>query len=121
EIAASCVLISELPPGMRPNRYRFLNRNRVIAALSAATIVVEARYRSGALSTANHAHDIQRIVGAVPAQINVPSSTGCHRLLKDTPTLLIDDPVDLQSILQPLEPITSPTSHLTEFQLNDYF
>src|SRR5699024_12593946 len=66
EIAASCVLISELPPGTRPTRYRFLNRNRLIAALSAATIVVEARYRSGALSTANHAHEIGRIVGAVP-------------------------------------------------------
>jgi len=120
EIAASCVLISELPPGMRPNRYRFLNRNRVIAALSAATIVVEARYRSGALSTANHAHDIGRIVGAVPGQINVPSSTGCHRLLKETPALLIDDPVDLQAIFKPLETVTSPSSDRTECQPYDF-
>lgn len=95
QIAKTGLLITEMPPGMRPNRYRFLNRNRLIAALSAATIVVEARYRSGALSTANHAHDLGRTVGAVPGPINVPTSAGCHRLIKETPTLLVDDPTDL--------------------------
>ena len=120
EIAASCVLISELPPGMRPNRYRFLNRNRLIAALSAATIVVEARYRSGALSTANHAHEIGRIVGAVPGPIDRPSSAGCHRLLKETPALLIDDPVDLEAVFRPLEAVTRSSSEPTESRPYDF-
>ena len=92
------LLITEMPPGMRPNRYRFLNRNRLIAALAHTTIVVEARYRSGALNTANHAHDLGRTVGAVPGPFNVPSSAGCHRLIKETPSLLIDDPADLRRL-----------------------
>jgi len=97
-IATNGLLIAEMPPGMRPNRYRFLNRNRIIAALSSATIVVEARYRSGALNTAHHAHDLSRFVGAVPGPINVPNSAGCHRLMKETPTMLIDDPTDLEDL-----------------------
>ena len=98
QIAADGLLVSEMPPGMRPNRYRFLNRNRLIAALAKATIVVEARYRSGALNTAHHAHDLDRSVGAVPGPVNVPTSAGCHRLIKETPTMLIDDPADLESM-----------------------
>jgi len=98
QVARDGVLVSEMPPGMRPNRYRFLNRNRLIAALAATTIVVEARYRSGAINTANHAHDLNRTVGAVPGPIHLPSSAGCHRLIKETPTLLIDDAIDLEAI-----------------------
>lgn len=100
-IADNGLLLTEMPPGMRPNRYRFLHRNRLIAALSKVSIVVEARYRSGALNTAHHAHDLGRTVGAVPGPINVPSSAGCHRLIKDTPTLLIDDPRDLEQLYEP--------------------
>src|SRR5699024_1629666 len=101
-------------------RFRFLNRNRVIAALSAATIVVEARFRSGALSTANHAHDIGRIVGAVPGRIDVPSSSGCHRLLKETPALLIDDPVYLEAIFKPLGTANSASSDRAESRPYDF-
>ena len=109
EITREGVLVTEMPPGMRPNRYRFLNRNRLIAALSAATIVVEARYRSGALNTANHAHELGRIVGAIPGPIQVPTSAGCHRLLKETPAMLIDDPADLDTLFG--EPFRSDTTH----------
>lgn len=105
-IAEEGLLVTEMPPGMRPNRYRFLHRNRLIAALSRACIVVEARYRSGALNTANHAHDLGRTVGAVPGPINVPSSAGCHRLIKETPTLLIDDPTDVEQLYEPI--VTTP-------------
>ena len=115
QIAKAGLLITEMPPGMRPNRYRFLNRNRLIAALSAATIVVEARYRSGALSTANHAHDLGRTVGAVPGPINVPTSAGCHRLIKETPTLLVDDPTDLDGFYG-LATESSPASKAAENQ-----
>src|SRR5699024_9905019 len=109
KIVQEGLLITEMPPGMRPNRYRFLNRNRLIAALSAATIVVEARYRSGALNTANHAHELGRIVGAIPGPIQVPTSAGCHRLLKATPAMLIDDPADLDTLFG--EPFRSDITH----------
>ncbi len=112
-------IISEMPPGMRPNRYRFLNRNRVIAALSVATIVVEARYRSGALNTANHAHDLDRIVGAVPGPIHTPSSAGCHRLIKETPTMLVDDPADLETLYGALRPNASRSEAVTEPRRHD--
>lgn len=113
-------LISEMPPGMRPNRYRFLNRNRVIAALSAVTIVVEARYRSGALNTANHAHDLTRVVGAIPGPIDQPSSAGCHRLIKETPTLLIDDPADLEQFYSTAHSGESHTGHEAHEKIYDH-
>ncbi|MCI2002795.1 MAG: DNA-processing protein DprA, partial [Ancrocorticia sp.] len=77
------VLVSESPPGSSPLRHRFLARNRIIAALANATVVVEASYRSGALSTARHALTIGRSVGAVPGPVTSPSSVGCHRLLRE--------------------------------------
>ena len=117
KIAGDGLLITEMPPGMRPNRYRFLHRNRLIATLAATTIVVEARYRSGALSTANHAHDLGRTVAAVPGPINVPTSAGCHRLIKETPTLLIDDPADLAAFYG-ASAVPSAASQAAENQRN---
>jgi DNA processing protein len=76
-------IVSEVPPGTPPTRWRFLQRNRLIAALSRATIVVEAGYRSGALNTARHSDDLSREVGAVPGPITSAASAGCHRLLRD--------------------------------------
>ena len=76
-------VLSELPPGSRPTRWRFLQRNRLIAALGKATIVVEAGHRSGAINTAHHALSIDRPVGCVPGQINQSTSDGCHRLIRD--------------------------------------
>lgn len=116
KIAHQGLLLSEMPPGMRPNRYRFLNRNRLIAALAHTTIVVEARYRSGALNTANHAHDLGRQVGAVPGPINVPSSAGCHRLIKESPTVLIDDPDELRRLYEPLSALPRSLSEVSHQQ-----
>lgn len=82
-IADSGVLLSESPPEARPHRYRFLSRNRIIAALGLVTVVVEAPYRSGALSTAHHGLEIGRDVCAVPGSVFSPHSTGCHRLLRE--------------------------------------
>lgn len=76
------VLISEAPCGGKPSRWRFLQRNRLIAALTAATVVVEAGSRSGSLNTAAHAHSLGRPVGAVPGPVTSPSSVGCHALLR---------------------------------------
>lgn len=92
-------VLSELPPGFRPNRYRFLHRNRLLAALSSATLIVEARWRSGAQNTAGHALSLGREVGAVPGPIDSASSAGCHRLLRDSPALLIADESDLAELV----------------------
>lgn len=75
------VAVSELPPGVRPRRWMFPARNRIIAGLSAMTVVVQARRRSGALVTARHAQAIGRAVGAVPGPVTSPLSTGTHELI----------------------------------------
>jgi DNA processing protein len=75
-------LVSEYPPGVRPARHRFLTRNRLVAALSGATIVVEAGIRSGAASTAAWARALGRVVCAVPGPVTSAASTGCHVLLR---------------------------------------
>lgn len=82
-VASNGVVLSELPPGAAPTRWRFLQRNRVIAALGGATVVVEAGSRSGSLNTAGHAASLGRPVGAVPGPITSAASAGSHRLLRE--------------------------------------
>ena len=77
------LIMSEVSVGNTPTRWRFLERNRLIAALARHTIVVEARWRSGALNTARHAMEIGRTLWSVPGQINSPNSVGTNRLLRD--------------------------------------
>lgn len=81
-VGATGLLVSEYPPGVRPARHRFLTRNRLVAALSGATVVVEAGIRSGAASTAAWARALGRVVCAVPGPITSSASTGCHLLLR---------------------------------------
>ena len=81
-VIANGALVAEVPPGCQPGRHRFVSRNRVIAAISGATIVVEAAWRSGALSTAHRALDMGRPVGAVPGPVTSMSSVGRHRPLR---------------------------------------
>ncbi|NQX10032.1 DNA-protecting protein DprA [Microbacteriaceae bacterium VKM Ac-2855] len=78
-----CAVATELPPGSSPTRWRFLQRNRIIAAVATATVVVEAGARSGSLNTAGHAAAIGRPLGAVPGPVTSASSAGCHRLLRE--------------------------------------
>lgn len=77
------LLVSELPPGTRPTRGRFLIRNRVIAALSLGTVVVEAAARSGSLATAGRAKELDRHVMGVPGSVTSAQSAGVHRQLRD--------------------------------------
>lgn len=93
------LLISEMPPGASPTRYRFLSRNRLIAAMSGVVVVVEARWRSGAQNTAGHALGLGRDVGAVPGPVTSPSSAGCHRLLRETPATLITSAEDILELV----------------------
>ena len=100
-VIASGALVAEVPPGCQPGRHRFVSRNRVIAAISSATIVVEAAWRSGALSTAHRALDLGRHVGAVPGPVTSMSSVGCHRLLRKG-AVCITDTDDALELLTPL-------------------
>lgn len=81
-IAGSGLVISEYSPGTNPGRHRFLVRNRLIAALSSATVVVEAGIRSGARNTATTAAALGKVVLAVPGPITSAMSVGCHDLLR---------------------------------------
>lgn len=82
-IAAHGAVVSELPCGAAPTKWRFLARNRLIAALGQATVVVEAGWRSGSLNTAGHAAALGRPLGAVPGPVTSAASAGCHRLLRE--------------------------------------
>jgi DNA processing protein len=81
-IAASGLVISEYPPGVRPARHRFLVRNRLVAAMSQATVVVQAGFRSGAANTAAWARALGRVVCAVPGPVTSSESAGCHKLIR---------------------------------------
>lgn len=82
QVAREGLVVSEVPPGSAPLRPRFLVRNRLIAALSQGTVVVEAALRSGSLSTAARAEELSRPVLAVPGPITSGASAGCHQLLR---------------------------------------
>ncbi|MBO9625632.1 MAG: DNA-processing protein DprA [Microbacterium sp.] len=76
-------VVSEAPCGTAPTKWRFLARNRLIAASSDATVVIEAGWRSGSLNTAGHAAALGRPLGAVPGPVTSATSAGCHRLLRE--------------------------------------
>jgi DNA processing protein len=82
-VAAGGCLVSEYPPGTPSERWRFTERNRIIAGLVAMVVIIEAGERSGTLSTARHALDAGREVGVVPADITRTESLGTGRLLRD--------------------------------------
>jgi DNA processing protein len=88
-IAASGILVSECPPDSGPTRPGFLIRNRIIAALSRGTVVVEAALRSGALNSARHARELGRPVMAVPGPVTSEQSAGCHELIRDYGALCV--------------------------------
>jgi DNA processing protein len=101
-IVESGAVISELPCGQAPTKWRFLQRNRIIAAASGATVVVEAGWRSGALNTAGHASQLGRPVGAVPGPVTSASSVGCHRIIRDCTAVCVTTP-DEMAELAPLD------------------
>lgn len=81
EITENGLIVSEVMPGTSAVPSRFLTRNRLIAALARATLVVEAAFRSGSLRTARDAAELFRPVMAIPGPITSPTSEGCHRLI----------------------------------------
>ena len=94
EICESGAMVTEFMPGHRALPNRFLTRNRIIAALSKATLVVEAAFRSGSLRTARDAAEIFRPVMAIPGPINSPTSEGCHRLIGERAAEIVTSVAD---------------------------
>ena len=108
-IAESGVVASEWPPGRNPSRLRFLVRNRVIAALAAGTVVVEAGERSGALNTARYARDLGRDLMAVPGPVTSEQSRGCHTIIRDWGGTLVTSADDVLEAVSALgEPAPLP-------------
>lgn len=106
-IARTGVVASEVPCGSTPTKWRFLARNRLIAAAADATVVVEAGWRSGSLNTAHHAAALGRPLGAVPGPITSAASAGCHRLLREADALCITNADDVRELLG--LPVTAAT------------
>jgi DNA processing protein len=105
-IGASGLLFTEYPPGVRPARHRFLTRNRLVAAVAGAAVVVEAGLRSGAANTAAWARALGRTVAAVPGPVTSSASAGCHELLRNGAQLVTraDDVVELVGRIGELAP-----------------
>jgi DNA processing protein len=99
EINDRGALVAEVPPGSAPTRSRFLQRNRLIAAMTRGAVVVEAAWRSGALSTAAHAAALLRPVGVVPGPVTSMVSAGCHRLLRETDAVCVTDAAEVADLL----------------------
>jgi DNA processing protein len=99
-IAQEGVVVSEMAPGTTPRPWGFPARNRLIAALADATVVVAAASRSGSLSTAHFALDLDRPVGVVPGSVTSPAYAGSNRLLRDEPgTTVVLEPRDVLGLL----------------------
>ncbi|AVP68253.1 DNA-processing protein DprA [Prescottella equi] len=95
QIARDGAVISEYPPATSPARYRFLARNRLVAGLSEAVVVVEAGWRSGARNTATWGRRLGRPVLAVPGPVTSAASTGCHRMIREGEARLVSSAADV--------------------------
>lgn len=116
-------LISEMPPGTKPKKGMFPQRNRLISGLCLGTLVIEAGDSSGALITARLAGEQGRDVLALPGLVTSPNARGCHRLIRDG-AQLVQDPEDVLEALGPLvENIQiapdQTIRHAAELQLNE--
>jgi len=102
DITKSGLLISEVMPNVESKPYRFLIRNRLIAALSRSTVVVEAKFISGSIRTARDAAEIFRPVFAIPGPVTSALSEGCHRLIAER---VADIATSLDEILEVITPL----------------
>jgi len=110
------LLISEYPPGFKPTNYSFPQRNRIIAGLSLATLIIEAAKKSGALITAQCALDYNREVLAIPHPITAKTGEGANNLIQ-TGAGLVNKPEDIINLLhlpKPRQPIRQPPTWPTD-------
>ncbi len=108
EVAATGLLVSEAAPGCSPSRSRFLVRNRLIAALSRGTVVVEAALRSGSLNTARWARDLGRPLMGVPGPVTSMMSAGVHEMLRQPESVLITDADEILELVAPIGSAPAP-------------
>lgn len=109
-IRQSGAVLSEVPCGAAPTKWRFLSRNRLIAATSLATVVVEAGWRSGTLNTAGHAAALGRPIGAVPGPVTSAASAGCHRLLREYDAVCVTNAQEVRELWGEIgQPLVTPT------------
>ncbi|SIS11152.1 DNA-processing protein DprA [Williamsia sterculiae] len=101
EIASTGLVITEYAPGTTAAKHRFLTRNRLVAALSSAVIVVEAGARSGAANTAAWARKLDVPLGAVPGPVTSATSLGCHRMIADGQAHLVVDAGAVSRLVAP--------------------
>ena len=102
EIIENGAIVTEYLPGVLARPHRFLVRNRLIAALSRGTLVVEAAFRSGSLRTARDAAELMRPVMAIPGPITSPTSEGCHRLIGERSAELVTSIADAHELMSAL-------------------
>ncbi len=100
-VADTGLVVSELPPGCAPTKVRFLSRNRLIAALTRGTVVVEAAVRSGALNTANWAGRLHRTLMGVPGPVTSAPSEGVHELIRCRDAALVTRAADVLELVSP--------------------
>lgn len=94
-IASGGSIISQYPSGVQPFRANFLERNRIVAGLADATIIIESEIKGGAMSTARHAFEADREVLALPGRATDPISAGCNHLIRTQRASLITSAADL--------------------------
>jgi DNA processing protein len=109
-IRDSGLLISEAPLGGAAMRHRFLTRNRVIAALSRGTVLVEAAVRSGGRSTVREARELNRVVMAFPGPVTSPMSAGCHTVIRDEGVHLVTSPREVIALVEGRLAVDDPGS-----------
>ena len=113
-LGEKALVLSENPPGTHAKQGAFPKRNRIIAALAPATIVIEAGRQSGALNTAKHAKGLNRDVGGVPGPIDSPQSVGVNSLIRDGGATIITDVLDAFTLLE-----LSPRPRVRDPELSD--
>jgi DNA protecting protein DprA len=104
QIAGSGLVVSEWPPGTRPTRLRFCTRGRILAALSDATVIIEAGSRSGALTVARYAAELGRPLLAVPGPVTSAQSEGCHLLIRSRGATLVTSHREIIAAARPGSP-----------------
>lgn len=112
-------IVTEYPPGTPPQRHRFLTRNRLVAALSQGTVVVEAAWRSGALNTLSWAEGLGRMAMAVPGPITSTSSLGCHRRIRDGRAQLVTSGKDIRALVETVGAVDTDAQYELAFAPNE--
>jgi len=113
-IVTTGAVVGEVPCGAAPTKWRFLARNRLIAAVTGATVVVEAGARSGSLNTAGHAAALGRPLGAVPGPVTSAASVGTHRLLREYDARCVTSAADALELIGHGEPAPLPLGGFTD-------